>query len=454
MRYSPETHILIVGAGPSGMGCAEALQERGYEHITVLEKRDRVGGQSLTKHYHTPHGDIPYELGSVSPTGSKRLFELLKRYDLHVDKDPLGLGSEEKPPPPLHVKGFSIKENRVVVDFLRYPLIGKALTPKIATQLFLDFLTIGHQLLKYHRLRKPGFTRLSKADSAILAIPFEEWIDQLHLRVVGDNLKALLRVFLLGIDPQSYNQFPAIHALKTIFRLLRSPQRYINGTAQCVREGYQELYKRMAQTKRIELSSEVKSIVRNEQNIIVRSEKGEYLGDKLILTCSPKPLLKMLDCTPEERDIFRQVHYSHLWRVAFVARGLPCDAAYVMWDPLLTPTGKPALSFYPEGKIADGIWLYSGAFSESHDQPLNTLQKIGEQFAKEHFNAEILEWVDSCYWPDYNPYFPQQSIAQDIYERWEGLQGKQNCHYVGHAISGGLHATAVEYSYDLVNRFF
>ena len=37
--------ILILGAGISGIACARALKDRGYENITILEARNRVGGR-------------------------------------------------------------------------------------------------------------------------------------------------------------------------------------------------------------------------------------------------------------------------------------------------------------------------------------------------------------------------------------------------------------------------
>lgn len=44
MASSPKAHIVVVGAGLSGLRCADVLLQHGFR-VTVLEGRDRVGGR-------------------------------------------------------------------------------------------------------------------------------------------------------------------------------------------------------------------------------------------------------------------------------------------------------------------------------------------------------------------------------------------------------------------------
>jgi phytoene dehydrogenase-like protein len=48
---SKKFHVGIVGAGISGLRCAEILLENGFQ-VTILEARDRIGGKvSVTAEY-------------------------------------------------------------------------------------------------------------------------------------------------------------------------------------------------------------------------------------------------------------------------------------------------------------------------------------------------------------------------------------------------------------------
>ncbi|MGW7386673.1 FAD-dependent oxidoreductase [Streptomyces sp. NPDC054794] len=59
-------HIVIIGAGFAGLGCARALADEGFE-VTILEGRDRVGGRIWTRRL----AGVPAEMGASWIHGSK-----------------------------------------------------------------------------------------------------------------------------------------------------------------------------------------------------------------------------------------------------------------------------------------------------------------------------------------------------------------------------------------------
>ncbi|MCL4509157.1 MAG: NAD(P)-binding protein, partial [Chloroflexi bacterium] len=87
MEASDCGHIVILGAGPTGLGAAYRLAELGYPHWDIYEKSDHVGG--LASSYHDPHGFIWDHGGHVMFSHYRYFDDLVERmlrgdYDQHM----------------------------------------------------------------------------------------------------------------------------------------------------------------------------------------------------------------------------------------------------------------------------------------------------------------------------------------------------------------------------------
>ena len=70
-----------VGAGVAGLSAAQRLKDIGYRHITIYEKRERIGGKVLSYH----HKGRVYELGPIRSSGQyKTINKLAKRFKQNV----------------------------------------------------------------------------------------------------------------------------------------------------------------------------------------------------------------------------------------------------------------------------------------------------------------------------------------------------------------------------------
>src|SRR5215207_140223 len=77
MSATTNPQILIIGAGPTGLGAAHRLRERGFDDVVVLEANDYVGGLATS---FTDDAGFTYDIGGHV------MFSHYPYYDDLVDK--------------------------------------------------------------------------------------------------------------------------------------------------------------------------------------------------------------------------------------------------------------------------------------------------------------------------------------------------------------------------------
>lgn len=447
MRYSKELRIGIIGAGPAGLGAAEALKQLGYKNITVLEKSPRAGGMSLSLHYPGKGDkDIVYELGSLVPLSSAILFRLIKRYGLHIGKSNLENGKQSNKVPMIV---YSLEERKAIVDFKKN-WFGQP----ISVALIQDMIKLGWSIFRYRKLARPGFKDLSPELYRELCIPYKQWLDERHFKVLRNLLYFLGIIITFGNHDQK-DDLPALPVIKLFLRFLTFPPRILNGQFIFMREGYQELWNRVAKEHHVLFNVDIQKITRKPDEIEVDLGDKKLVFDKLIFTPSLTKAMKIVAITEEERKLFSKVKYYPGWRAAFLARGLPHDGVYSFYEPYMMKEFGPGLqTFYPEGEVGDGVWLYSAMIFLNSQEGVRALLPEAEKILRDHFNGEVIEWLQLGYWPEYSPYFDCDALKENIYHKLDDLQGKNNTFYLGGTISWSTHPIVVEYAYAVVNKFF
>lgn len=447
-RISKDAKIAIIGAGPAGLSAAEALKELGFQHITIFEKLNRVGGMSLSFAYPTEKGkEIIYELGSLQPTYSKYFHALIKKNNLHIGKNNTAEGENK-----VKIKMYSLKEHRALVDFKKYQF-GFPLTQLI--QSLPQGLRFFYYLLKYYRLNQSGYDQIGQENLTKLSIAYEEWLNQKNFKSIDVVLRMLGSIATFS-NPTSRQFVPLVSNIKVFLNLIGPPTTYINGNLKYFKEGYQELWNRVAKNHDVMLNAKISKVERKEKNITVVLEDKVLEFDKLIVTCSLTQALTFLDVTKEENALFNKVHYAPGWRVAFLAKNMPHDALYALIEPYLdNPTAIPSIqSFYPEGQIDEQTWLYSSMFNLNKDDDIKPLLDKADTLLKTEFGATEIKWLNSCYWPEYVPYFLGEDIKDGIFQKLEKLQGQCHTYFLGGTLSGSAQAVVVDYSYNRIKKFF
>lgn len=447
---SKALRVVIIGAGPAGLGAAEALRELGYTNITILEKQNRVGGQSLSLNFKTPDNrDIIYEMGSLQPISSTYLHCLLKRYNLHLGKNNEKNNNKDKV---FYMKLYSFKDKKVIIDFQRY-FFG---LPIIKALFFVpDYIKLLIALFKYKSLRKPGFI-LSEKEWSELSIPYEEWIDKQNFSKLNTLLKMLGMSGTMG-NPELKKELPAYLFIKFIWQCLKWPStrlRYLNGKFKFVKEGYQELWNRVAKQHNIILSTKIHSITRNQNEIVVDLGTSQLYFDKIIISCPFSQASHFLDLTEEEKYLFNKVRYNSGWGIAFLAKNLPHDAVYFFLEPFIYGTFGHISGFFAHGEVGDGVWLYTTGISEHQPKSIEHYLEEAKETLKNEFHGEVIQWVKKVYWREYIPHFSADDLKSKIYVTLESLQGKKNTYYIHETLSGSTHATVVDYAYLQIKKYF
>ncbi len=444
--------IGIIGAGPGGLAAAEALREKGYNNVTILEKENRVGGMSLSLSYETPdHNKVIYEMGSLQPVSSKILYRLMKNYRLHIGKN--NLGKNQNPDDPMFIKIYSLTQHKTIIDFATYKF---GYPFRNAVPIFLDLIKFMRYLFKYRQLINPGF-KLSNQHLIELSIPYEQWVDERQFKIIGDLLKMLGSTVTFS-NPALKNTMPALMPIKFFLQLLQWPPthlRYLNGTLKQMREGYQELWNRVAKMHTVLLNVNIKKVIRKDNIIEVDVGDTKLVFDKIIITCSPTQAEKFLDITEEEKQLFSKINYAPGWRVSFLGKNLPHDGLYAFLEPYMVKDHEPCLQcFYPEGEVGDGIWLYTGVINVNKKHTLQSIKQDAEKCFHDQFHGELIKWLDAMYWPEYVPYFNGDEIQNGIYQKLESLQGKNDTYYGGGTFSSSTHGSVVDYAYSSIKKYF
>jgi len=426
----PTRRVLVVGAGPAGLSAAMHLRRRGYNHVTVLEKTDKVGG----KCHSLVHEGIPYDLGANLTT---------PRYEyIRPLAERLGLTLAALP------------ERRVV-----------SLGP--------DQAPAGRDLTALQRLFIRGATQVYIAARATTGIdgdgygglgplvrePFSVWLARHGLTPFREIFANLFIAYGYGV----MDDLPAAYALKFFDPVhIHTAVSVIFGdnvhTTRVFAEGFQELWVRVVRQWDIDVrtSATIGSIRRGADGIAARwtDERGAHdeRFDALILACPLDASLEWLDATDTEHRLFSHIEYYDYYVTAAILRGIPDVSTFVYPFSMQFTPGWPTV-FYPPvpGDPHDVFMFYSyGDRETTVDQVRANLKSIVE---RPEFGGKVAEFLTTKHWR-YFPHVSSEAMKAGFYDDLEALQGTNRTFYAGEVLSFTLVELVARYSKHLVERWF
>ena len=256
-----------------------------------------------------------------------------------------------------------------------------------------------------------------------------------------------------------FDEIPAAYVLKyldafTVQQFLSTGKLWTwrNGT-QSIWEGVNAHLKHPAI-----LNAEVTAVKRTPEKVYVTVNGKVEEFDKLII-CTPLELfLKYGDPREEEKELFSKIQHKEYFTMAVrPAEGNGPDISYYFFENMTNETRGHLMVFYhrwPQEEITDQPLVtftlrnHEGmedvSFEEAKKTTLADMTKCG-------LPVEKTERIDDWY---YFPHVGSKDYADGWYEKVEAMQGKDNTYYAGEVMSFGDMEETVEYSRDLVRRFF
>jgi predicted NAD/FAD-binding protein len=430
----------VVGGGAAGLSAAWYLKQKGYQHVDVVERSERVGGKCKT----IKHQNLPYEVGAFTVTpGYKNVLKLAKTFGVAVEKQP-----------PRHA--FSLRRKQVM------GIKSAMLKDFTFITLFFSVLRYYWKLLRYRSvLTKPGLASTGSSTAyAELGQPFQSWL--VEQRMLG--LQGLFRITITDMGYGRFSDIPALYVLKYLnfwnFTTLllygagigkNLPKRFTHG--------FESLWQAVATSLNVSLNTDITSIKRGENISVEMVKRGQgkekdkkdiKLYDAIIIACPPEYLASAMDFDNKERELIHSFQYTSYVVNLFDVNGMPNEVVGAINEEI---PGAPKEIMKPWGS-ADGLVTYSVLKDELTDEDLTRKARTSVETLYRHYPAQVGEHLHSEHWQYFPHVTPEQIVEQDVYGQFEQLQGEKDTYYVGSYLSFETVELVVSYSKYLVKKFF
>ncbi|WP_410771451.1 FAD-dependent oxidoreductase [Fontibacillus sp. BL9] len=410
--------IGIVGAGISGVTLAHELAKKGYRHVTVMEKGDRVGGKCHSIEYKGK----TYEMGALIGLPSYKLtMELMEEFDLK-DKGPLLERSF------FNREGFKISQipKEQMADFAK------------------EFKRLPALFGRYECLKAPGLENIPSD----LYKPFANWCDENGLFV----LKQVFMHYFSAFGYGSIDEVPAAYVMKLLnFDNLMS---FIEITHMISwPKGVTELIRRMGdRASDLRLTCEVKHIAQEESGKVrVETNQGDLYFDKVIYTASLRDLPDKTNLDAEDRKLLKKIVYERFRVYAYRVNNIPKLSGYIPGNMGPDRRGRMMAWYYRWADLAESdlITVYvaqneSMSDSEMRENIEATLASLGGENIRLYM---MKSW-------NHFPHVDTAALQRGFYTQLERAQGKYGIYFAGEIMNFPTLENCIIYAKALVERYF
>ena len=480
------TRIAIIGGGPAGISAAMYLEKKGYTNYVIYERLNRVGGKTFSPVFNGKHA----EMGAIMGVPSYYAVHDVEVFG-GVTHDGPKLNRNYKYPDgrPDYRWDTADAQAHPMKFFLKHPkdaLHLKKLAKQIKTfgelleTKYKGYDICGHRGVAEGMYEGYAVTPAREPVKGVnpnlkdLALPFKTFCEKNGVPLVQEVWIQPFTSFGYGY----FDEIPAAYVLKYLD--FQTMMNFVKVNLWTWKDGTQSIYE-AANRKLMHpalLNSEVTKVVRGEKVTVTVNGKDEVF-DKIIITCPlqvateknpldnpfTKSLDSWLDVNEEERELFSKIDYERYDTQALgVEKDKYPDVSYYLVDNMVPEKLGHVMVYYrrwegdKDQPIISYILRHHRTANGGKELPYEDCKKIVyEDMAKVGCPVEKIDgkYNVMCEFQTY--YFPHvysEDYAAGWYDKVEAMQGKNNTYYAGEIMSFGDMDETVEYSHDLVERFF
>jgi protoporphyrinogen oxidase len=420
--------IAIIGAGPSGLSAAHYLKQKGYRHITLFEKENRVGGKCCSVKVNNQYIDLGAAL--ISPSNTN-LLQLFKHFKAKVHSQ---IGH--------HLIYNPLKDSLLPIE--KSEVLDHSLS-----QSFSSLMRFIHLSNKYRHLKRPGYINIPKD----LYTSFSSFVSRHQL----EPLRNLFTILMTHMGYGKLEDIPAYMAIKFLkirgivafFTILLTGKNYFKVLR--LSDGFQTFWEKVVSLSQfnILLQSTITAVDYKDKKIVIKDQNGSYHFDRLIIaTPFDKIADKILNSTIDQHLVakIKYVTYiCHLFKINAV--NAPKDNIFVV---------PPRLDTGPLMVVACAGPDHLYTCYSSNELKLNEEQlklHIVEFLCQFGIRRESIEFLAVKNW-QYFPHASIEDVKEGFYDEINSVQGQQQTYYVGDLLSFESVEQCVSFSKYLVNKYF
>ncbi|MDZ8187256.1 MAG: FAD-dependent oxidoreductase [Nostoc sp. ChiSLP02] len=428
LTNEPSIRIVIVGAGCAGLTAAEELRDIGYQNITIIDAKNRVGGKTYSIKYKDASLQARgiYEGGTVWILPSPLYKKYRKRYGIS---------------PSLHimprVQVFDLGTGKISSPFLvdsKYSLFSRL------WQLRKFFRELDKYTYDDPGYINPAYRTMNESSP--------EWFNKQGLDFIRDALMPIANAAQFGYLEQETATAYVIRLLALLNRCSFLKKLVLNLPQ--FQEGNQELWNRLAATHNLCLGETIERVSRGK-TIAIATTSNQWECDRLIWTAPVDDFLRVADASPEEADIFSRVRTIKRAVITCKVEGLPANIFYAIRNT----SNQPLPASYPLAifEVDPGSKIYN--FYPFMDETTTTeeLENNVVDCVKKLGGTQVTHIEQPLIWKWFS-HFSAEDLKDGIYQRLEKLQGNQNTYFANEMIAGVSVPYGMEYAAYLVERFF